>query len=90
MNDRPSHRMTSTLTCHDVTERASDYLDDRLPIMTKVRVCLHLVSCADCSAYVNQVALVRDAVAMLPNRLPPPITRLRLRQHFSFCHALSQ
>jgi predicted anti-sigma-YlaC factor YlaD len=90
MNDRPSHWMTSRLTCHDVTERASDYLDDRLPIMTKVRVGLHLVSCGDCSAYVKQVALVRDAVAMLPKGLPPPITHLRLRQHFSFCHALSR
>ena len=90
MKDRPSHRMTSGLTCHDVTEHASDYLDDRLPTMNKVRVGLHLVSCANCSAYVKQIALVRDAVAMLPKRLPPPITLLRLRRHFSFCHAMLQ
>ena len=90
MNDHPSRWMTSGLTCHDVTDRTSEHLDDSLPIMTKVRVDLHLVSCADCSAYVKQIALVRDAVAMLPKRLPPPITLLRLRQHFSFCHALSQ
>jgi predicted anti-sigma-YlaC factor YlaD len=90
MKDYPAHWMTSGLTCHDVTDRTSEYLDDRLPIMTKVRVCLHLASCADCRAYVKQIELVRDAVSMLPKRLPWPIVRLRLRQHFSFCHALSQ
>jgi predicted anti-sigma-YlaC factor YlaD len=90
MKDHSSRWLTSELTCHHVTDRTSEYLDDRLPIMTKVRVGLHLASCANCRAYVKQIALVREAVPMLPNRLPSPIVRLRLRQHFSFCHASSR
>ena len=89
---RPSRSLTSGLTFHNVTvtDRTSEYLDDRLPIMTNVRVGLHLASCADCSAYLKQIALVLDAVPMLPNQLPSPIIRLRLRQYFSFCHAPSR
>lgn len=86
MKDHPSQWIHSGLTCRDVTDRSSEYLDDRLPMLTKVRVGLHLASCAHCRTYVKQLLLVRDTLASLPKPYPSPIQRLRLRQHFSALH----
>jgi anti-sigma factor RsiW len=83
MKDRPSRWIHSGLTCSDVTERASEYLDDHLPILTKVRVSLHLSSCAHCHAYVKQIDLVSAAVRSLPEQYPSPSYRLRLREQFA-------
>ena len=74
------------LTCWDVTGRASEYLDDRLPVLAKVRVDLHLASCAHCRAYVKQIDLVSSALRSLPKLYPSPVNRLRLRQQFAASH----
>ena len=86
MKDHPSLWICSSLTCRDVTNRASEYLDDRLPILTKVRVGLHLASCTHCRAYVKQIDLVSSALRSLPNLYPSPVNRLRLRQQFAASH----
>ena len=86
MKDHPSQWIATGLTCRDVTDRASDYLDHRFPILIKIRVGLHLASCFHCRAYVMQISLVGDAVAFLPKLFPSPINRLRLRQHFAASH----
>ena len=63
MKDYPSSQwIHSGLTCCDVTDRASEYLDDRLPSLIKVRVCLNLAFCAHCRAYVKQIDLVFSAL----------------------------
>ena len=87
MKDHPSQWIHSGLTCRDVTDRASEYLDDRLPILTKVRVGLHLASCAHCRAYMKQIDLVSSALRSLPKLYPSPLNRLRLRQRFAASHA---
>jgi predicted anti-sigma-YlaC factor YlaD len=86
MKDHPSQWIHSGLTCRDVTDRASEYLDDRLPIMTKVRVGLHLAACADCRTYMKQIAFVCETATFLPKQYPSPIHRLQLRRQFSALH----
>jgi hypothetical protein len=86
MKDHPSQWIHSGLTCHDVSGRVSEYLDDRFSIMTKFRIRSHLAACVYCHAYVRQISLVRDTVAFLPKQFPSPINRLRLRQHFAASH----
>lgn len=86
MNDHPSQRIHSGLTCRDLTARASVYLDDRLPSLTKVQVELHLESCAHCRAYMKQIDLVSSALRSLPKLYPSPVNRLRLRQQFASSH----
>ena len=85
MKDHPSQWIRSGLTCCDVSDRASEYLDDRLPILTKVRVGLHLASCAHCRAYVKQIDLVSSALRIMsvPKLYPSPVNRLRLRERFA-------
>jgi predicted anti-sigma-YlaC factor YlaD len=89
MKDHPSQWIRSGLTCCDVSDRASEYLDDRLPILTKVRVGLHLASCAHCRAYVKQIDLVSSALRIrsVPKLYPSPVNRLRLRERFAARHA---
>jgi predicted anti-sigma-YlaC factor YlaD len=84
MKDHPSQWIDSGLTCRDITERASAYLEDRLSMWMKIRVGFHLASCAWCRAYVLQVSLVRDTMGLFPKQLPPPINRLR--QHVAAHH----
>lgn len=86
MKDHPSQWIHSGLTCRDVVDRSSEYLDDHLPMLTKVRIGLHLASCKDCRTYMKQMALVAEAMASLPKQYPSPIQRLRLRRQFARCH----
>ena len=87
MKDHPSQWITTGLTCSDVADQTCKYLDDRLTILTKIRVGLHLACCANCRAYVMQIALVRDTLALLPIKRPSPIQRFRLRELFAARHA---
>jgi predicted anti-sigma-YlaC factor YlaD len=89
MKDHTSQWIQTGLVCRSVAGLASEYLDDCLPMLTKVRVGLHLASCAGCRTYMKQMALLCEAAAGLPKQYPSPITRLRLRQHFACCHLSS-
>lgn len=87
MKDHTPQWIQSGPNCRNVAGLASEYLDDCLPMLTKVRVALHLASCADCRTYMKQMVLVCEAAAGLPKQYPFSITRLRLRQHFAHCHS---
>ncbi|HSQ51390.1 MAG TPA: zf-HC2 domain-containing protein [Nitrospiraceae bacterium] len=87
MNDHPSQWVPSRLTCRDATDRASEYLDDRLPILTKVLVGLHLASCVHCHTYLKQIDLVSSALRSLPKLHPSPLNRLRLSERIVARHA---
>ena len=89
MKDHPTQWIHSGLTCRDLTDRASEYLNDRLPSLTKVRVGLHLASCAHCRAYVQQINLVSSVLRSLPKLYPSPVNRLSLRQQFAADHGQS-
>ncbi|NOT96258.1 MAG: zf-HC2 domain-containing protein [Nitrospira sp.] len=83
MKDHPSQWISSGLTCRDVTDRAVEYLDEDLPVLTKIRVGLHLASCAPCRVYVKQLGLISSVLQNLPRLYPSPLNRLRLRQQFA-------
>ncbi|HLZ36018.1 MAG TPA: zf-HC2 domain-containing protein [Nitrospira sp.] len=90
MKDHPSQWITSGVTCRDVAVRASEYLDDRLPILTQLRIALHLGSCARCRTYMKQIILISETARLVPTPVPSPINRLRLRRQFARCYALSR
>ena len=87
MREHPAQWIYSGLTCREVTDRTSDYLDDSISILTKIRVGLHLASCSHCRVYVQQIDLVSSALSSLPKLYPPPMNRLRLQQQFALRHA---
>ena len=61
---RPDRR----LTCRDVVELVTDYLDGTLDVATNARVAAHLELCNGCGVFVEQV---RQSIAAL-QALPPP------------------
>jgi predicted anti-sigma-YlaC factor YlaD len=83
MKDHPSQWVASGLTCRQVTAQATLYLEDRSPLFTTIRIGLHLASCADCRAYMKQMALVTETMASLPMCEPSQINRMRLRQQYA-------
>lgn len=55
------------LTCRDVTEEASAYLDRGLPLPRRLGFRMHLAICVNCRRYMRQM---RQTIAML-RALPP-------------------
>jgi anti-sigma factor RsiW len=72
------------ITCREVVEWTSAYIDEHLDDAAKVRMALHLAACAGCEAYVRQIAAVRDVLPLL--RGDQPAQRDRLRQAFATQH----
>jgi hypothetical protein len=66
MKGHPSRWVQSGMVCSEVARRASDYLEDRLPVFTKLHVDLHVASCAGCRSYIVQIGLVSSALRSLP------------------------
>ena len=87
MKDHPSTWIASGLTCREIAARASDYLEERLAILTDLRVAVHLASCVGCRTYCAHIALIRGAMTQLPPMYPSPINRLRLRRRFAARHS---
>ena len=62
------------LTCRDVTEMTTDYLERALPLHRRVGMRVHLAYCSFCRRHLQQV---RATIALL-RRLPPvPLSPLR-------------
>jgi anti-sigma factor RsiW len=49
------------LTCRELVELVTDYLDDALPVAERMRFESHLAGCAGCDRYVEQI---RTTVAL--------------------------
>ena len=66
------------LTCRDVTEHATDFMEGALPIRARLAMRLHLFACRMCRAYLDQL---RRTVALLRGRglaEPPPAVEERI------------
>lgn len=57
------------ITCQEIAQWASDYLDEHVGDDRKRQIAVHLAICAGCETYVKQVATVRDVVGLLPRQL---------------------
>jgi hypothetical protein len=89
MKDHSSQRIHTGLSCRDVAEQATDYLEDRLPALTTIRIGLHLTSCVGCRSYVMQIVLVSSSLRNLPKLYPSPVNRHRLCRKFVAHHGQS-
>ena len=74
------------ITCREVAEWTSAYLDLHTGDSCDARIALHLTVCAGCSAYVKQIASVRNLVGLLPKAHEEPSDVDGLRQAFAARH----
>ena len=62
------------LTCREVVELLSDYLEDVLPARERARVEAHLATCTECLAYLAQLRATIGTLGRLRQAdLPPPL-----------------
>lgn len=60
------------LTCQEVTELVTDYLEGRQSMMQRLRFQMHLGMCRHCRAYLKQMKTTVDTIGRLPNESIPP------------------
>jgi anti-sigma factor (TIGR02949 family) len=70
------------MTCADVVELVSDYLDGNLPESEAERVAVHLVGCPGCQAYFEQVRATSAGVREVEADDLPPDLRAKLLEAF--------
>ena len=70
------------ITCQEIAQWASAYLDEHVGDERKRQIALHLAICAGCETYVKQIATVRDVVGLLPKAVEHQVDSQRLRQAF--------
>jgi anti-sigma factor RsiW len=70
------------MTCREVVEIVSDYLEDALSAQDRARFEAHLAGCAGCTTYVEQMREIIRLTGMLTEEQVPTEHRERLRQAF--------
>lgn len=71
------------ITCQEMAQLASAYLDEHVEGERKRQITTHLSGCAGCETYMKQIATVRNVVALLPNTGEEPSDPHRLRWAFA-------
>lgn len=70
------------LTCKELTELVTEYLEGRLSCSERLRFQLHLGICRNCRAYLRQMKLTVRALGKLPEEGIPPELREELLHRF--------
>ncbi len=76
------NRIPLDLTCREVVELVTDYLEARLPADERTRFELHLVYCDACRTYVHQMRQVLATTGKLTEESVPPEMRDSLLRAF--------
>jgi anti-sigma factor RsiW len=72
--------MGAELSCGNVTDRASDYLDATMAPGERERFARHLASCVGCTRYVEEIRQTIHGLGSLPREPMPDDMKERLRQ----------
>lgn len=70
------------LTCQELVELVTDYLEDRMPPDERMRFELHLCTCTGCRVYLDQIRAVVRASGRLAEEDLPPVVRDDLLEAF--------
>ncbi len=71
------------LTCKELTELVTDYVEGRLPWKDRLRFYMHISMCKHCRAYVRQMKLTIKTLGKLPDKPIPPEIREELLERFA-------
>lgn len=82
MTQEEGSAIVPEITCQEVVQWASAYLEEHVDDDRKRQIVLHLAICAGCETYVKQITTVRDAVGLLPKAIEQPSDSHQLRQAF--------
>lgn len=60
------------LTCQELVELITDYLEDTLPLTDRERFEMHLAECTGCQRYLDQMRWVQRLTGQLTEATAPP------------------
>ncbi len=66
------------LTCQELVELVTDYLEEVLPIPQRVRFDAHLLECDDCPLYLEQIRTTIRVAGMFTEEKIAPAARNKL------------
>ena len=70
------------LTCKELTEVVTDYLEGRMSFMQRLSFQMHLGMCKHCRAYLRSIRMSIQTLGRLPDAPPPPEVRDELLRRF--------
>jgi predicted anti-sigma-YlaC factor YlaD len=70
------------LTCKELVELVTDYLEERLPPLERLRFEQHLAGCEGCRNYLDQIRQTIRLLGRLDEDSIPPPTREHLLRAF--------
>ena len=70
------------MTCRDLVELVTEYLEETLPPVDRVRFDAHLAACPHCRVYLEQMRLIVRVLGHLPEEAVAPAEWNALREHF--------
>lgn len=70
------------LTCRELTEIVTDYLEGRMPFGRRVMFHLHVGMCRHCRAYLRSMRMTMKTLGNLPEVAPPPEVKDELMRRF--------
>lgn len=70
------------LTCSEMTELVTDYLEKRLPFSKRLLFRMHIGMCRHCRAYLRQMRLTIRALGKLPDTPIPADVKAELLRRF--------
>jgi len=80
MTQDASKSVNEEITCQDVVEWTSAYLDEHVGEDRRQQIALHLAACAGCEEYIGQIASVRNLVRLLPQTVDASADSEQVRQ----------
>jgi predicted anti-sigma-YlaC factor YlaD len=82
LKNRMIDSLAGKLTCKEVTEALTHYLEGSLSFGERVRFQMHLGMCFGCRRYLRQMKLTIRTLGALPAEPIPPAVRDELIQRF--------
>ena len=70
------------LTCQEVTQLVTDFIEGRLSWWEALRFRAHLLMCAKCRTYVHQMRVTRETLGRLPPDSLSEEAQTELLEHF--------
>lgn len=70
------------MSCQELVELVTDYLEGRLPDAEREQLEAHLAECDGCSAYIEQMRLTLFALGRIPEETIAPAARDELIHAF--------
>ena len=82
LKEQVMHVMAGNLSCQDLTDLITDYLEGCLSLTDKIRFQIHLGLCIGCRTYLSQMKTTIETLGQLPPEPMPDHVRDELMARF--------